>query len=219
METRAPLPGSGRGSVRRPDDGRLLRGRKSRQRIRQAARELFHERGFDGATLRAIARRAGMGASSIYRHVRTKEELLVLELADLQEEAWTRFRLEDDRRAPTRDRIRRFLDVQHELLARDPDLTVVALRAMSHPEAAVARRVLQLEDRTTGLLAEILQGGARRDLHRGVDVLAAARTLFHVASGARIAWVHGVLSEKGCRAAIEDSVELLFRGLGAGGTA
>ena len=33
-----------------------------------------------------------MGASSIYRHVRSKEELLIQELADLQEEAWTRFR-------------------------------------------------------------------------------------------------------------------------------
>ncbi|MCI0548517.1 MAG: TetR/AcrR family transcriptional regulator, partial [Candidatus Rokubacteria bacterium] len=56
------------GSALRPDDGRLARGRRSRSKIREAARELFRERGFDGATLRAIASRAGMGASSIYRH-------------------------------------------------------------------------------------------------------------------------------------------------------
>ena len=68
----------------RSDDGRLVRGRHSRARILAAARELFEERGFDKATLRAIAERAGMGASSIYRHVRTKHELLILELADLQ---------------------------------------------------------------------------------------------------------------------------------------
>ena len=95
-------PRSARGALR-PDDGRLLRGRRSRRRIREAARALFRERGFDGTTLRAIAARAGMGASSIYRHVQTKEELLVQELADLQEEAWTRFRLRDDRSAPTRE--------------------------------------------------------------------------------------------------------------------
>ena len=65
----------------RADDGRLVRGRRSRDRIQRAARELFRERGFDGATLRAIAERAEMGTSSIYRHVRTKEELLVGELA------------------------------------------------------------------------------------------------------------------------------------------
>src|SRR5690606_15876482 len=81
----------------RPDDGRLVRGRASRARILAAARELFRERGFDGATLRAIASRCGMGASSLYRHIRSKEELLVEDLAVRQEEAWRRFRSEDDR--------------------------------------------------------------------------------------------------------------------------
>ena len=69
-----PTPPAHRPDLR-DDDGRLARGRRSRARIRAAARELFRERGFDGATLRAIAARAGMGASSIYRHVRSKEEL------------------------------------------------------------------------------------------------------------------------------------------------
>jgi len=200
----------------RPDDGRLVRGRRSRARIREAARALFDERGFDRATLREIAARAGMGASSIYRHVRSKEELLVQELADLQEEAWTRFRLGDQRSAPARERIRRFFDAQHDLLARDADLTVVALRATTWPAARVSRRVLALQDRTVGLLAEILQAGRMRgDLDRDVDVLAAARSLVHAATGARIAWANGLLSEQGCRAAVEASVELMFRGIGA----
>jgi AcrR family transcriptional regulator len=112
-----------------------------------------------------------MGASSIYRHVRSKEELLIQELADLQEEAWARFRLADSRRDPTRERVRRFFAAQHELLAQAPDLTVIALRATSYPEARVARRVLLLNDRTIGLLAEILLAGrARRDLSREADV-------------------------------------------------
>jgi AcrR family transcriptional regulator len=200
------------GSDRR-EDGRRLRGRRSRQRIREAARALFQERGFDGATLRAIAERAGMGASSIYRHVRTKHELLILELADLQEEAWTRFRLDDDRGAPTRHRIRRFFEVQHALLTSNADLTVIALRATTYPDEPVARRVLALQDRTIGLLAEILQAGSRRDLAEGTDVLAAARALFHIASGARISWANGLASESACRRSIEKSVDLLFAGL------
>jgi AcrR family transcriptional regulator len=150
----------------RSDDGRLVRGRRSRARIRTAARELFAERGFDATTLRAIGERAGMGASSIYRHVRSKHELLVLELAELQEEAWLRFRRSDDKTAPTRARVQRFLDVQHELLASDGDLVVIALRATTYPEAPVARRALALQDRAIGLLTEILQSG-RRDLAPG----------------------------------------------------
>ena len=197
----------------RPDDGRLARGRRSRARIRAAARELFRESGFDGATLRAIGARAGMGASSIYRHVQSKHELLILELADTQEEAWARFREQDDRAAPTRERIASFFAVQHEMLARDPDLTVIALRATTYPEARVARRVLTLNDRTLGLLTEILQVGRKRDLAPDLDVLAAARAIFHIASGVRLSWANGLASEAACRNAIEASVALLFRGL------
>lgn len=211
-----PRPHTRAGQRRlRSDDGRLQRGRRSRQRIREAARQLFRERGFDGATLRAIAERAGMGASSIYRHVESKEELLVQELADLQEEAWTRFRRQSGRDASTRRRVHRFFQAQHQLLAEEPDLTVIALRATTYPNARVSRRVFALHDRTIGLLAEILQGGlVAGDLDRDVDVLASARALFHVASGARISWGNGLLSEDGCREAIEAAVDLLFRGIG-----
>jgi len=211
--------GSGRnpttGAQRRSDDGRLLRGARSRARIREAARALFQERGFDAATLRAIAARAGMGASSIYRHVQSKHELLVLELADLQEEAWLDFRRQDARSTPTRERVQSFFQSQHTLLARHPDLTVIAIRATTYPDSRVSSRVLALNDRTIGLLAEILQGGrALGDLESRVDILTAARALFHGALGARISWANGLLSERACRTAIEGTVELLFRGLG-----
>jgi AcrR family transcriptional regulator len=201
----------------RPDDGRLARGRRSRARIRAAARSLFDERGFDGATLRAIGERAGMGASSIYRHVQSKEELLIEELFELQEEAWTRFRATDDRNRPTAERLRDFLDVQHELFVADRDLTTIALRATTKTEARVARRVLQLYDRTIGLLMEILQRGRmKNDLAKDVDVLEAARVLFHVTHGARIPWANGMVKDEGCRASIHQAVDLIFRGISAG---
>jgi hypothetical protein len=145
--------------------------------------------------------------------VQTKHELLVLELAELQEEAWTHFRKGDDRDAATRDRIGRFFEIQHSLLASDADLTVIALRAATYPEAPVARRALALQDRTIGLLAEILQTGRRRDLSREVDVLAAARALVHIATGARIAWANGLASEQICQRGIDSAVDLLFRGI------
>ena len=211
------VPGGSAPETRlREDDGRLQRGRRSRARIRRAARDLFRERGFDGATLRAIAERADMGASSIYRHVETKEELLVQELADLQEEAWSRFRSGDRRTAPVRERLQAFFAIQHELLAREKDLTVIALRATTYPHHRVARNVLSLHDRTIGLIAEILQAGrTHNELDPAIDVLAAARTLFHATSGVRISWANGLVDEEGCRQAIESAVDQMFRGIGA----
>ncbi len=203
-----------RGAVCRSDDGRLLRGRRTRKRLREAARSLILERGFDRATLRDIALRAGMGASSIYRHVRSKEELLIWELADLQSEAWTQFRQEDDRGAPTPDRVARFFRFQHDLLARHPDFTVIALRAATSPQERAARASLRLTDRTVALLAEILQSGRKNgDLDPAIDLLAAASALCHVATSARISWANGLLTEEGCRKTIEGSVDLLFRGI------
>jgi AcrR family transcriptional regulator len=206
----------GEGRVLRPDDGRLQRGRRARARIREAARGLFRERGFDGATLRAIAERAGMGASSIYRHVRSKEELLVEELSELQEEAWTRFRQRDDPRRPTQERVRRFLAFHHQLLEDRRDLTTIALRATTHPEARASRRVLALHDRGIGLLTEILQNGRLQgDLSRDVDVLEAARAIFHVALGVRIAWANGLLSSARSLGSVEAAVGLFFCGMAA----
>ncbi len=200
----------------REDDGRLVRGRKSRERIRKAALELFREKGFDGATLREIAKRAGMGASSIYRHVQSKEELLIDELDTIQEEAWRRFREDDDRDRPTRQRIHHFLQVQHDLLAADPDLTMIALRATTKPEARVARKSLVLNDRTIGLLAEILQMGRKRqDLVKDLDILAAASALFHITQGARIPWAAGLVKASSCQRNIVSGVDLLFRGMHA----
>ena len=200
----------------RADDGRLARGRRSRARIREAARALFDERGFDNATLRAIAERAGMGASSIYRHVRSKEELLIDELSVLQDEAWRLFRESDDRDAPTSDRVRAFLDHQDALLIANRDLTMIALRAATKTEARVARQVLALNDRTIGLLLEILQRGRmRKDLARDVDVLEAARVIFHLTQGSRLAWANGLVDAEVCRANIQAGVDLLFRGLSA----
>jgi len=198
----------------RPDDGRLERGRRSRARIREAANSLFRERGFDGATLRAIAERAGMGASSIYRHVQSKEELLIDELSEMQEEAWTRFRALDDRDRPTLDRLREFFDVQHDLLVANRDLTTIALRATTKTEARVAKRVLQLYDRTIGLLMEILQRGRmKRDLAKDVDVLETARVLFHVTNGARIPWANEMVTDDALRDSIHQALDLLFRGV------
>jgi AcrR family transcriptional regulator len=215
-EARTRDPGARRTKLR-ADDGRLVRGRRSRDRIREAATALFRERGFDGATLREIARRAGMGASSIYRHVASKEELLVDELARLQEDTWLRFRKQDDRDAPTRERVHRFLVTQHELYVEDRDFTTIALRAITKPDQRVARDVLLLQDRTVGLVMEILQMGRmrNRDLAKSVDVMEAARVIFHVTQGARIPWAHGLLADEACLDAIQRGVDLVFGGIGA----
>jgi AcrR family transcriptional regulator len=50
--------------------------RRNRERLMDAAREAFAERGTD-ASLDDIAKRAGVGPGTLYRHFRNREELLI----------------------------------------------------------------------------------------------------------------------------------------------
>src|SRR3954463_8694108 len=54
---------------------RTARGTRSRERILAAAMSAFGERGYDGASMSAIAREAGVTKSVIYDHFPSKADL------------------------------------------------------------------------------------------------------------------------------------------------
>jgi AcrR family transcriptional regulator len=51
--------------------------RVSREQVLNAARETFVDRGFEGATLAAIAAKVGVSPAALLRHARTKRDLFV----------------------------------------------------------------------------------------------------------------------------------------------
>lgn len=61
----------------RPPPKRRRNPEASRAAILEAAREVFNERGYAGATVREIAKRAGVTHGLVMRHFGTKEQLLV----------------------------------------------------------------------------------------------------------------------------------------------
>lgn len=54
----------------------MSRGKKSREKIVEKARKLFANRGYQGTTIADIAAAAGFSQGAIYRHFKSKEELL-----------------------------------------------------------------------------------------------------------------------------------------------
>lgn len=65
------------------EGGRRERNREAkRARIVEAARALFAERGFEGATARDISRRAGVATGTLFLYVEDKRELLFVVLAE-----------------------------------------------------------------------------------------------------------------------------------------
>jgi len=63
--------------------------REKRARLLRAARELFERRGFEGATARAICRRARIGTGTLFLYARDKRELLRLAFEEDARALWT----------------------------------------------------------------------------------------------------------------------------------
>lgn len=73
---------------------------RRRQRILLAARECFGELGFAGATVTAIARRAGVSNGLLYQFFRNKEQLLTVVLDEVVRD-WVRAMLPRDSQTAT----------------------------------------------------------------------------------------------------------------------
>src|SRR3954447_16085828 len=56
-------------------DGRVERGRATRERLIEAGREQFGAHGYDGASLEAILTQAGVKRGALYHHFESKQEL------------------------------------------------------------------------------------------------------------------------------------------------
>jgi AcrR family transcriptional regulator len=56
-------------------DGRVARGRDTRDRLIAAARELFGERGYEGTSIGAVLEVSGVARGALYHHFESKEAL------------------------------------------------------------------------------------------------------------------------------------------------
>ncbi|MFM0739215.1 CerR family C-terminal domain-containing protein [Paraburkholderia xenovorans] len=77
--------------LRRTTEGGYARGDETRQRIIEAAVELFGEHGFDGASTRDIATRAGVNAPALQYYFENKEGVYRACIEELADTAWKNF--------------------------------------------------------------------------------------------------------------------------------
>ena len=150
--------------------------RDARQRILEAAAELVTLRGLDAATPEAIAKRAGAGKMSLYRHFTGKDELVAEALAE-SDLYYRELLLGDSADIPPRDRLLAMFDhaaaVADRLGSRFIGCPFVSarldLRDDDHPAAPV---VVAHKDGMLGELAALLtEIGVPGPEHRAQVVL------------------------------------------------
>jgi AcrR family transcriptional regulator len=113
----------------------------ARERIAASAREAFGELGFDGATIRGIATRAGVDPALVHHYFGTKQRLFLSVMSLPFDAAALKTQLLAPGLAGVGERlVRFFLSVWDEQPSVRPILTGIVRSAMTDPDAALLLR-------------------------------------------------------------------------------
>ena len=141
-----------------------------KQRILDAAAQLFMEKGFSATTVRELGERAGVGQSSLYHHARSKADVLV----DLQDrftdELLSRF---ENSLASSSSPSEQLLDMMRVLLAiietHQAEVTIFLREGHALPPE-FAERVRRKRDQVDQMMDQVLRRGMKTGEFRSVDV-------------------------------------------------
>ena len=139
-----------------------------RERILDAAEELFARRGYSGIGMREVAETAGLGKSSLFHHFHSKAELyLAVALGRL--EAFEQ-RLNEALAAggSPRERLDRWIDTVIDMLADDDRAARLLLRSLFEEDDADLAALAAADPRADASTERIIRALARL-LHEGIE--------------------------------------------------
>lgn len=170
---------------------------RRRPLVLDAAFELFLERGYEGTSMEAIARAAGVTKPVVYACYESKEELfgalLRREEARVLEEIAAALPPEPDLDDPERTLVDGFTAFLRTVAA-SPDAYRIVFLGEGGGNAAVARRVQRGREQQVAAFTTLARGWLERRGARG-DLDASARLVGHVAVGLAEAGARALLSE------------------------
>jgi AcrR family transcriptional regulator len=114
------------------------RGAETREKIRAVALSLFQEKGFDGATMREVAREAGVATGAAYYYFPSKEALVLEFYTRMQDEMEEKVPAALEGRRDLGERLRALLDLKFGLLRPNRRFFGALVRAGLDPENPVS---------------------------------------------------------------------------------
>jgi TetR/AcrR family transcriptional regulator, repressor for uid operon len=200
-------------ATRRPGRPPAAKADETRKRIVRAAREVFSERGYDGATFQAIAVRADLTRPAI-NHYFSSKRVLYREVADQTNELVVAAGIEQAKRQTTlMGRLTEFIGVAMRANAKNPSVSAFlvtgVLESQRHPELSRA------ENDAVVISREFLNWAVNDAIERGelktdTDVPSLAETLLVVLCG--VGFYAGYLESYQEMQAVTDTLRQLLEG-------
>lgn len=162
---------------------------EKRQRIRNAARELFSTLGYDSATLRQIAHRAHVGLGTLFNYAQDKRDLVFLivneELDSLTNEALAAGQAQHG----LLNQLMAIFEMHYRYFAKDPEMSRILLRELVfYSEGKQAEAFLKTRERLlTGIEMLVRSARNQRQIRSKAAPEMIARYFFLVFS-AQIRW-------------------------------
>lgn len=185
------------------------RSARTRQRILEAATEVFARRGFHGARVADIAESAGVAYGLVYHHFRNKEDILGAIFSD----RWSEYvaYIEELGRSPMgfRERIAKLIHFLVDVWQNDPHLMTVMINEISRSyeflESHDLQRVLVAFDAIQRLVVQGQEGG---EVRADLDPQLVAHAILGVAEMVLTGYVMGTLHREGRAAYARDEQQL-----------
>lgn len=199
----SPSPSDSRSETEAPRLNRRQAAKvRTRQKVLDAARQLFAERGYEPATIRDIAKGAGMSTGAVFANFQDKAELFEAVLAsDLVRLAET-MKAAAGAEGSTRTRLLSALDAgYHGSLEQLPLVQAVIARSWFQPVAAEMRTRTAIKP-ILSIVTDTVQAGVREgELRQDADVRLLAELIYdaYLSNYRRAAydgWTTAQLSER-----------------------
>jgi TetR/AcrR family transcriptional regulator, cholesterol catabolism regulator len=150
---------------------------RRRRQIEDVASELFRERGYEGTSVRDIARALDIRGASLYAHVTSKEDVLwaIVDRAACAFETTAAFADGGTRDRPAATRLRAFVEAHLGVVTADPEAASVFDREWRHLTGGRRAAIHERRDAYERRLRDLIANGTGDGEFVQVDpVLAAA---------------------------------------------
>lgn len=151
---------------------------RNRQKILESATQLFRERGFEAATLRDIARAAGLSTGALFANFADKTEIFLTVLEEENTRVIVAMREAHDASLPLPDRLRQQMMRAYEVSQVNARLILSAFVMKWSHDAQSPNEVGKMSDLVRHVVRDTLKGAIeQKELPASIDVDASAEIL------------------------------------------